>query len=235
MTYPIKFYPNYFWKYRCPIWVFRIDLKNYPIPSVFVWVAWHYPPKTPVIIKLFLITVARFAIFQIHWVMFSWQMVLGDPEAQWVSRSFPAFSGRWVPESHFRGKMKLICWATMTKGVRHSPGLLPRRHHLEPQKSASSLLSYNSGGMAYAGIIGKPFHPEACVVQLRKNIRHSYPRKPNRNRYRFFLSLFHWKHPKIWRVFLIYGPAHRSAIFWFGLPGWVSKHLRATQLSTSLS
>ena len=49
--------------------------NNHPIPSVFVWVAWHYPPKTPVLVKLFFIAVTRFEIFRINLVMFSWQMV----------------------------------------------------------------------------------------------------------------------------------------------------------------
>ena len=72
-----KFSPNYF-----EIAVARFELserflKKCPIPSVFVWVAWHYPPKNPVIVEFFVITDTRFEIFRIDWVMFAWQMVLG--------------------------------------------------------------------------------------------------------------------------------------------------------------
>ena len=73
-----KILPELFWNYRCPIWVFsELISKNYPIPSVFVWVAWHCPPETPLIAELFFITVTRFDVFRINWVMFSWQMVSG--------------------------------------------------------------------------------------------------------------------------------------------------------------
>ena len=66
ITYPKQFYPNYFWNYRYPIWAFPKKFKKYPIPSVFVWVAWHYPPETPVLVELFLITVTdlKFSEFQ---------------------------------------------------------------------------------------------------------------------------------------------------------------------------
>ena len=52
-----------------------INLKNCPIPIAFVWVVWHYPVGTPVLVELFFITVTRCEIFRINWVMFSWQMV----------------------------------------------------------------------------------------------------------------------------------------------------------------
>ena len=55
---------------------FELILENYPIPIAFVWVVWHYPVGTPVLVKLFFITVTRFENFRINWVMFSWQMVV---------------------------------------------------------------------------------------------------------------------------------------------------------------
>ena len=54
---------------------FELILENYPIPIAFVWVVWHYPVGTPVLVELFFITVTRFEFFRINWVMFSWQMV----------------------------------------------------------------------------------------------------------------------------------------------------------------
>ena len=49
--------------------------NSYPIPSVFVWVAWHYPPKTPVLVDIFFIPITRFETFRINWVMFLWLIV----------------------------------------------------------------------------------------------------------------------------------------------------------------
>ena len=54
---------------------FELILEIYPIPIAFVWVVWHYPVGTPVLVELFFITVTRFEVFRINWVMFSWQMV----------------------------------------------------------------------------------------------------------------------------------------------------------------
>ena len=46
--------PELFLKLPFPNFSFsELISKNYPIPSVFVWVARHYPPKTPVIVELF--------------------------------------------------------------------------------------------------------------------------------------------------------------------------------------
>ena len=58
---------------------FELILKNYPIPIAFVRVVWHCPVGTPVLVELFFITVTRFEIFRINWVMFSWQMVMVWP------------------------------------------------------------------------------------------------------------------------------------------------------------
>ena len=55
---------------------FELISENYPIPIAFVWVVWHYPVGTPVLVELFFITITRFDFFRINWVMFSWQMVV---------------------------------------------------------------------------------------------------------------------------------------------------------------
>ena len=69
---------KYFWIiFRLPFHdfdFFELILENYPIPIAFVWVVRHYPVGTPVLVELFFITVTRFEIFRINWVMFSWQM-----------------------------------------------------------------------------------------------------------------------------------------------------------------
>ena len=74
-VYPKKFCPNYF-----EITVARFELseliKKLPDTLCIVWVAWHYPPKTPVLVELFFITVTQFEVFRIHWVMFSCQVVV---------------------------------------------------------------------------------------------------------------------------------------------------------------
>ena len=51
---PEKFLPELFLKLPLPDLSFsELISKNYPIPSVLVWVAWHYPPKTPDLVELF--------------------------------------------------------------------------------------------------------------------------------------------------------------------------------------
>ena len=74
ITYPKKLFRIIF---RLPFHdfdFFELILENYPIPIAFVWVVWHYPVGTPVLVELFFITVTRFEFFRINWVMFSWQM-----------------------------------------------------------------------------------------------------------------------------------------------------------------
>ena len=73
---PDKMLPELFLKLPLPDFSFsELISENYPIPSVFVWVAWHYPPKILVIVELLVFTVTRFEMFRINWVIFSWQMV----------------------------------------------------------------------------------------------------------------------------------------------------------------
>ena len=74
---PEKILPELFLKLPLPDLSFsELISKNYPMPFVFMWVARHYPPRTPVLVELFFeITVTRFEVFRINWVMFSWQMV----------------------------------------------------------------------------------------------------------------------------------------------------------------
>ena len=45
--------------------LFRFIIKNYPIPILFVWAAWHYPPKATVLVDFVFITVTRFEVFRI--------------------------------------------------------------------------------------------------------------------------------------------------------------------------
>ena len=86
---PEKILPETFLKLPLPDLSFaELISKNYPIPSVFVWVAWRYPPKTPVLVELFLITVTRFEVFRVNWVMFSWQIVFRGLQLQ-LSGVFP--------------------------------------------------------------------------------------------------------------------------------------------------
>ena len=76
MTYPKKIFSNYFPITVSRFRLLRINFRKLPdIPIAFVWVVWHYPVGTPVLVELFFITVTRFEIFRINWVMFSWQMV----------------------------------------------------------------------------------------------------------------------------------------------------------------
>ena len=54
---------------------FEAMLENYPIHIVFVGVAWNYLPRSTVLVELVFMTVSRFEVFRINWVMFPWQMV----------------------------------------------------------------------------------------------------------------------------------------------------------------
>ena len=53
-----------------------------------MWVVWHYPVGTPVLVELFFIAVTRFEFFRINWVMFSWQMVLKFVRSTFLHRGF---------------------------------------------------------------------------------------------------------------------------------------------------
>ena len=89
-----KLFSNYF---RLPFHdfnFFELNLENYPIPIAFVWVVWHYPVGTPVLAKLFFITVTRFEFFRINWVMFWWQMVYHASLAV-ETRAQPGLAGRY--------------------------------------------------------------------------------------------------------------------------------------------
>ena len=72
---PEKHIFELFSDYRFTISISSNNFENCPIPIAFVWVVWHYPVGTPVLVELFFITVTRFEFFRINWVMFPWQMV----------------------------------------------------------------------------------------------------------------------------------------------------------------
>ena len=68
------------------------------MPIAFVWDVWHYPVGTPVLVELFFITVTRFEIFRINWVMFSWQMVQENFHRQINSCNLRGYGTREIVE-----------------------------------------------------------------------------------------------------------------------------------------
>ena len=71
--------------------------NNYPIPSVFVWVGWHYLPKTPVFAEL----------FYYRYPILKYSELIG-----WC------FRGKWLSHWHFS---KLNCRKLIKQKVKNTP------------------------------------------------------------------------------------------------------------------